>query len=119
MNDLSQRQQWAFEFEYGYMQNVGSGRCLIPNVSDDSSIKVRLAVSPCPVGEDDSFKWRFSNGLIAKVEKASFQEPEFVIEAARAIKRSGGRESVILIPVLSNVDNSKIDFQSWDRVFVT
>jgi Ricin-type beta-trefoil lectin domain. len=110
-------QQWAFEIEYGYLQNVGSGRCLIPNFSDNSSVKVRLVVGPCPNREDDFYKWRFSDGFVVKAEATS-SEAELVIEAARAIKRLDGHESVVLIPVLSNVDDSKIDFQMWDREFV-
>lgn len=113
MNSLSQ--QWGFNRSNGYIQNIGSGRCLIPSFSD---IKVRLVVHPCPTNEVDPYKWRFSDGLIVKA-KTSASEPELVIEAARAIKRvSNENDRVVLLPILSNVDGSKRKFQTWDRMFV-
>jgi hypothetical protein len=116
--DDSESQLWGYNRDLGHLRNIGSGRCLMPSSSDRSSNKIRLTMHPCPFEDDEFHRWRFSAGLIRNVGIASSGTgADLVLEAACAIKRFHGNEELVLIPILSNIEESKTDFQTWDRIF--
>ena len=134
----SRQQQWTFNKGSRYIRNTMTGGCLVPNMNDQASKRIRLALHPCPAhgssvpgsisGQRQQaananiamspFQWGFSRGHIRN-SRASSGGNMLVIEAVRVLRRnSRGGEDVIFLPILSASNAAKKDFQVWRRDFV-